>query len=71
MVTSWVHPWKFKALFKAVLMAWRRRMKKGWVSGVWKIIPMAIWWTIRKERNQCIFEGKQISFEALLLDNFV
>ena len=38
---SWVKPLKVKD----VLVAWRRRQKKNWVLGVWKIFPMAIWWT--------------------------
>jgi len=42
---------------KDVLVAWRRRMKKCFAFGVWKIIPSAIWWIAWEERNRRIFEG--------------
>jgi len=41
---SWVQPGKVKE----VLVAWRRKMKKSLASGVWKLIPLAIWWSVWK-----------------------
>jgi len=34
-----------------VFVAWKRRMKKGLAFGVWKLIPLASWWSVWKERN--------------------
>jgi len=31
------------------------KSQKKW----WRIVPACIWWTIWKERNQRIFEGKE------------
>jgi len=36
-------------------------LKKGWVNGIWKLVPFAIWWCTCKERNQQIFKGKASS----------
>jgi len=55
---SWVKPFNVKD----VLVAWRRRLKKGWVHGIWKLIRLAIWWCTWKERNRRIFEGKSYLF---------
>ena len=57
MGVSWVQPWKVKD----VLVAWRRRTKKCPTLGVWNLIPLAIWWSVWKERNRRIFEGKELS----------
>jgi len=38
-VVSWVQPLQLKD----VLVAWRRRMRRCWVSRVWEMIHMAIW----------------------------
>ena len=35
----------------------RRKIEKCLAFGVWKMIPLAIWWTAWKERNKRIFEG--------------
>ena len=58
---SWVQP----SNVNDDLVAWRRRLKDRWVHGIWKLIPLAIWWCTWKERNRRIFEGK-----ALFLQNF-
>ena len=42
MGVSWVQPWKVKY----VLVAWRRTTKKCRALGVWKLIPLAIWWSV-------------------------
>jgi len=60
---SWVQP----SNVKDVLVAWRRRPKKGWVHGIWKLIPLSIWWCTWKERNRQIFEGKSLSFQNFKL----
>ena len=54
---SWVQP----SNVRDVVVAWRRRMKKSWVIGVWNIVPLAIWWATWKERNHGIFEDKILS----------
>ena len=48
---------------KDALVAWTRGVQKSWVSGVWKMILIAIWWTTWKERNQPIFDGKEMFFQ--------
>jgi len=60
---SWVQPGKVKE----VLVAWRRRMKKCLAFGVWKLIPLAIWWPVWKERNRSLFEGKDLSLHEFKL----
>jgi len=57
MGVCWVQPWKLKD----VLVAWRRRKQKLLALGVWNLIPLAIWWSVWKERNRRIFEGKDLS----------
>ena len=52
---------------EAVLAAWRRRLKKSRVHGIWKLVPLAIWWCTWKERNQRIFEGKASSLQDFKL----
>ena len=42
-------------------MVWRRRKQKCLALGVWNLIPLAIWWSVWKERNRRIFEGKDLS----------
>jgi len=37
---SWVQP----SNVRNVVVAWRRRMKKSWVLGVWNMVHLAIWW---------------------------
>ena len=51
----------------AVLVAWRRRLKKCWVHGIWKLVPIAIWWCTWKERNQQIFDDKASSVQDFKL----
>ena len=63
MGVSWVQPFTVKD----VLVAWRRRMEKCFAFGVWKMIPLAIWWTEWKERNRRIFEGIDLSFQDFKL----
>ena len=48
---------------KDVLVAWRRRLKKSWFHGIWKLVPLTIWWCTWKESNQRIFEGKASSLQ--------
>jgi len=60
---SWVQP----SNVRDVVVAWRRRMKKSWVLGVWNMIPLAIWWATWKERNRRIFEDKILSFQDFKL----
>jgi len=54
MGVSWVQP----QTIRDVLVVWRRRLKKRWVVGVWKLIPLAILWSTWKDRNDQIFDGK-------------
>ena len=35
--------------------------------GIWKLIPLAIWWCTWKERNRRIFEGKALSLQNFKL----
>ena len=35
----------------------------SWVLGVWKLMPLAIWWGTRRERNCQIFEVEAGSFQ--------
>ena len=42
-----------------------KKVNKSWVLGVWKLMPLAIWWSTWKERNGWIFEGK-----ARAIDDF-
>ena len=51
MGVSWVQP----SNMRDVVVAWRRRMKKSWILGVWNMISLAIWWATWKERNLRIF----------------
>ena len=60
---DWVQP----HTIKEVLMAWRRRMKRCWLQGIWKMNPLAISWSTWKERNQRIFEGKARSSQEFKL----
>jgi len=48
---------------KDVSMAFRRRLKIGWLLEIWKMIPLAIWWSTWKERNHKIFEDKARSYQ--------
>jgi len=52
---------------KDVLVSWRRRLKKSWVHGIWKLLPIAIWWCTWKERNLWIFDHKALSFQDFKL----
>ena len=48
-----------------VVVAWRRRMKKSWILGVWNMVPLVIWWAAWKEINRRIFEDKALSFKII------
>lgn len=50
--------------FKDMLVAWRRRLKKSWNQ---KLIPLVVWWSTWKERNQQIFEGRALGFQEFEL----
>jgi len=60
---NWVQP----HTIKDVLTTRRRTMKRGWLLGIWKMIPLAIWWSTWKERNQRIFEGKARFYQKFKL----
>jgi len=59
--------WVQSSNVKDVLAAWRRRLKKCWVHGIWKLIPIAIWWCTWKERNHRIFDDKALSLQDFKL----
>jgi len=59
--------WLRPSNVKDVLVSWRRRLKKCWVYGIWRLIPLAIWWCTWKERNRRIFEGKALSLQNFKL----
>jgi len=59
--------WGQRVTVKDVLVAWGRRMKKCFAFGVWKMIPLVIWWTAWKERNKRIFKGIDLSFQDFKL----
>jgi len=59
--------WIQSSHVKDVLVSWRRRLKKCWVHGIWKLIPIAIWWCTWKERNRRIFDDKALSFQDFKL----
>jgi len=63
MGVSWVQ----SSNVEDVLVAWRTRLKKCWVHGIWKLIPIAIWWCTWKERNRWIFDDKALSFQDFKL----
>ena len=63
MGVSWVQP----SNVRDVVVAWRRRMKKSWILGVWSMVPLAIWWATRKGRNRRIFKDKALSFQKYKL----
>jgi len=63
MGVSWVQP----SNVRDVVVAWRRRVKKSWILGVWSMVPLAIWWATWKERNRRIFEDKALSFQEYKL----
>jgi len=50
-----------------MLVTWGRRLKKSEVHGIWKLVPLAIWWCTWKERNRRIFEGKGSSLQDFKL----
>jgi len=61
-------------IWQDVLVVWRWRMKNCWGFGVWKMIPLAIWWTTWNERNRKVLWGQRYflsRFQALLFENFV
>ena len=60
---SWVQP----SNFRDVVVAWRRRMKKSWILGVWNMVPLAIWRTTWKERNRRIFDDQALSLQDFKL----
>ena len=60
---NWVQP----LTIKNVLMSWTRKINRGWLLGIWKMIPLAIWWSTWKERNQRIFAGKARSYQDFKL----
>ena len=60
---NWVQP----LTIKNVLMSWTRKINGGWLLGIWKMIPLAIWWSMWKERNQRIFAGKARSYQDFKL----
>ena len=63
MGVSWVQPSKMRD----VVVAWRRRMKKSWILGVWKVVLLVIWWATWKERSRRIFKDKALSFQEYKL----
>lgn len=42
-------------------------MKEGSVVGIWKMIHLAIWLVIWKERNFQVFEGKALCYKDFRL----
>ena len=42
-------------------------MKKSWAIGIWKVVPLAIYWRTWKERNREIFEGTALSLRDFKL----
>jgi len=57
---------------KDVLVARRRRLKKSSVLGIWKLVPLAIWWCTWKEMNQHNFLRESFiasQFQTLFFEN--
>jgi len=64
--TFWIHVVQPQAIIE-VFLAWRKRLKKTWVIGVWKFMPLTIWWRTWKERNCRIFADKARSIQDFKL----
>ena len=62
--------WAQPSSIKDVPVAWRRRTKKIWVSGVWNMIPSAILSCTWKEKCSRIFEDQALS-QALVFETLV
>uniref|UniRef100_A0A0V0GYF8 Putative ovule protein n=1 Tax=Solanum chacoense TaxID=4108 RepID=A0A0V0GYF8_SOLCH len=50
------------------LTRWNREGNLSDHKERWKIVPVCIWWTIWRERNQRCFENKSIPFQSLKLN---
>jgi len=65
------HWWELVGLqpqtIKDVSVACRRRLRKSWILGVWKLLPLAIWWCTWRERKSRIFEGNSRSVQDFKL----
>ena len=52
---------------KDVLVDWRRRLKRRCILGIWKLVPLTMWWCSWKARSRWIFEGKALSHQNFTL----
>jgi len=61
MGVSWVQP----SNVKAVLVAWRRRLKKSRVHGIWKLVPLLFGGVLGKRGTHRFLKAKLLTFRIL------
>jgi len=60
--------WSMPRHTSEALTRWNREGNLSDHKERWKIVPVCIWWTIWRERNQRCFENKSIPFQSLKLN---
>ncbi|WMV49660.1 hypothetical protein MTR67_043045 [Solanum verrucosum] len=60
--------WSMPRHTSEALTCWNREGNMSGHKERWKIVPVCIWWTIWRERNQRCFENKSIPIQSLKLN---
>ncbi|XP_028113856.1 uncharacterized protein LOC114311884 [Camellia sinensis] len=61
----WGVSWVIPATVDGVLLWWMGTKFKKSVERIWRLVPIAMLWSVWRLRNECVFKGSQPNMEAL------
>ncbi|KAF5938282.1 hypothetical protein HYC85_025788 [Camellia sinensis] len=64
-VRWWGFQWVMPGSVDGLLQWWYGCSMSKLEKKIWMVIPMATHWSIWRHRNECVFNGLQLEFEAL------
>ncbi|XP_028060624.1 uncharacterized protein LOC114264228 [Camellia sinensis] len=65
MMQWWGLVWVLPGLVKDLLLWWSGVKFSKIVLRMWKVIPLAVMWSLWKARNECLFSGKPVEWNEL------